>query len=95
VVVRPAQLGRYRRRWLIPALIQISTPPGEGIAMKTDESENLDLIWGAKGIAAVIKRTEREASYMLATKKLPAKKVGALWVASREELRQFFNNFGV
>ena len=67
-------------------------PREEGIAMKTDESENLDLIWGAKEIAAVIKRDERKTSYMLATKKLPAKKVGNLWVASREELRQFFSN---
>ena len=60
--------------------------------MPDHDSKNLDLIWGAKEIAAVIKRDERRTSYLLATKKLPAKKVGNLWVASREELRQFFNS---
>jgi hypothetical protein len=84
--VTPGDTGRCVASFIGPSI----NPRGEGIAMKTDESENLDLIWGAKEIAAVIKRDERKTSYMLATKKLPAKKVGNLWVASREELRQFF-----
>ncbi len=57
--------------------------------MPNDQTE-LDLIWGAKEIALVINCDERKTSNLLATKKIPAKKVGKLWVASREELRQFF-----
>ena len=53
---------------------------------------DLDLVWGAKNIAALIGCNTREAYWRLETKGVPAKKVGKLWVASREELRQFFSN---
>jgi len=58
--------------------------------MQENKSENLDLIWGAKEIAAALRCNERKAWYLLAKGKLPAKKVGKTWVVSREQLRQFF-----
>jgi hypothetical protein len=52
--------------------------------------ENLsdDLCWGTEAIARAIGRTKRQAYHLLHTKQLPAKKVGAFWVASRANLRQ-------
>jgi hypothetical protein len=52
--------------------------------------ENLDLVWGAKAIAAELNCNQRQAFWLLETKKNPAKKCGRLWVASRKQLRQFF-----
>jgi hypothetical protein len=52
--------------------------------------DNLDLVWGAQGIADLINVPLRQAYWLLETKKLPARKVGNLHVASREQLRQFF-----
>jgi hypothetical protein len=52
--------------------------------------DSLDLVWGARAIGATINVDVRKTYYMLETKKLPAKKVGKLYVASREALRQFF-----
>lgn len=51
-----------------------------------------DLIWGAEAIAEFIGRTHRQTNHMLATGALPAKKVGARWVASRAALTKFFED---
>lgn len=52
---------------------------------------SLDLIWGASAIAAEIKRTPRQTFYLLQTGKIPARKLGATWVANREVLRRYFS----
>ena len=54
----------------------------------TTENDPLDLLWGAAEIAKTIKRSERETFHLLQTAKLPAKKVGKIWVASRRSLRE-------
>jgi hypothetical protein len=52
-------------------------------------SENIDLLWGARAIAQAIGRSERQAFYLLETGQLPARKVGATWVAARPKLVEF------
>jgi hypothetical protein len=54
------------------------------------ESEGLDLVWGAEEIAKVIGRNQRQTFCLLDSGKLPAKKVGGRWVASRKKLKEFF-----
>ena len=49
-----------------------------------------DLIWGVAGIAKEINRNQRQTFHMLENGKLPARKVGGRWCASRAGLRQFF-----
>jgi hypothetical protein len=39
-----------------------------------------DLLWGVEAIAAYIKRNKRQTYYLLQTKKIPAQKVGPLWL---------------
>jgi hypothetical protein len=54
-------------------------------------TENMaaDLAWGVDEISRVIGRDRRATYHLLATQKLPARKVGAMWVASRARLRDF------
>lgn len=52
------------------------------------DSDSLDLLWGAEAIGAYINANRRQTFYYLQTGKLPARKVGNLWVASREALRR-------
>jgi len=54
------------------------------------EAESNDAIWGVAAIAKEINRNERQTYYLLQNKKLPAKKVGAIWQSSRWKLRAFF-----
>ncbi|MBB2832325.1 UNVERIFIED_ORG: hypothetical protein GGD51_002454 [Rhizobium esperanzae] len=54
------------------------------------DSAPLDLVWEVAEIAKLIGRTERQTNHMLATGKLPAKKVGNRWVAERSTLIRFF-----
>lgn len=53
-----------------------------------NDSDSLDLLWGAEAIGAYINTGRRQTFYLLATGKLPARKVGNLWVASRMALRR-------
>jgi hypothetical protein len=53
-------------------------------------TDTLDLIWGCKGIAAAIGRTERATYGMLEAGELPARQVGQRWVASRKQLMEHF-----
>lgn len=55
-----------------------------------EQSEGLDLVWGAKAIAQVLGRTERATFHMLEKGELPARQVGQRWVASRKALAEFF-----
>jgi len=54
------------------------------------ETNSLDLIWGASAIAAEIGVDPRKAFWMLEQGTLPAKRVGRRWVVSRAKLREFF-----
>jgi hypothetical protein len=54
-----------------------------------DDPFNLDLVWGAKAIGAALNIGERKAFHLLATNQLP--RVGKQWVATRENLRRFFD----
>ncbi len=49
-----------------------------------------DLVWEVKPIAEAIGRTPRQAYHLLETGRLPARKVGGRWCASRSGLRKFF-----
>jgi hypothetical protein len=48
------------------------------------------LIWGVPAIAEEIDRTPRQTWHLLNSGLLPAKKVGAKWVATKGGLRDFF-----
>lgn len=58
--------------------------------MMKPESEAMDLVWEANGIAQVIHRTPRQTFHMLESGELPARKVGGRWVASRRALEAYF-----
>jgi hypothetical protein len=49
-----------------------------------------DLAWGTVLIAKEIGRTPRQTVHLLENSRLPAKKVGGRWCASRAALRNFF-----
>ena len=49
-----------------------------------------DLVWGIKGIAVEIDRTERQTYHMVMTRVLPVQQIGGRWVASRSGLRRHF-----
>jgi hypothetical protein len=49
-----------------------------------------DLIWGIRGIAEEIGKSERQAFHMVDTGAIPAAKVGGRVVASRARLREHF-----
>jgi hypothetical protein len=67
-------------------------PHPRDIIMPDDKSKNLNLIWGAREIAAALNISERKAFHLLETKKLPAKKIGGSWVMPREAIGQIFSN---
>lgn len=49
-------------------------------------------VWGAKAIGGVIKRNRRQTFWLLQNGKLPARKVGALWVSERNALLAFLTS---
>jgi len=51
-----------------------------------DETPPADVLWGAEAIAKAIGQTQRATYHLLASKILPAKRVGGRWVASRRKL---------
>lgn len=54
------------------------------------EPGNLELVWGAAAIAALIGRTTKATLHMLERGQIPARKVGARWCATRKALADFF-----
>jgi hypothetical protein len=50
------------------------------------ETENGDILWGVEAIAAYINRNVRQTYYLLQCQKIPAQKVGALWVGRRSTI---------
>jgi hypothetical protein len=55
--------------------------------MAEQTTNSCDNIWGAKAIAPVVGRTERQTFYLLEKGLIPAKKIGNTWVASRRQLQ--------
>jgi len=53
--------------------------------MSTTDSPD-DLLWGVRDIGKAIRRSERQAYYLLEKGLLPGRKIGASWVASRRKL---------
>jgi hypothetical protein len=51
-----------------------------------------DLLWGTKAISDEIARSPRQTHYLLENSRLPARKIGGRWCASRAALRAFFAN---
>jgi hypothetical protein len=50
------------------------------------DSPDDDLLWGALAISQALNRDRRATYYMLESGKLPARKIGHRWVASRRAL---------
>lgn len=65
-------------------------PQHENTDQQESESDKLDLVWGAAGIARFIGRTSRQAYEALTKGELPARQVNGRWVASRRRLREHF-----
>ena len=61
---------------------------------KSDQPEALaaDLLWGVEEIAEAIGRSRRQTFHMLQNSRIPARKIGAFWCASRAGLRQHFDS---
>jgi hypothetical protein len=59
-----------------------------------DDSVELagDLIWGVAGIGKEINRNPRQTFHLLENGKLPARKIGGRWCASRTGLRTLFQD---
>jgi hypothetical protein len=53
--------------------------------MSNDECA--DLLWGAQAIADYLGKNYRQTIYLLTTKRIPAQKIGATWVACRPKIR--------
>jgi hypothetical protein len=64
-------------------------PPSqpEGGFLLSPSDDFADLLWGAQAIADYIGKSYRQTVYLLSTKRLPAKKIGAMWIARRSKLR--------
>jgi hypothetical protein len=54
--------------------------------MGSPKAQPSDLVWGAAAIAEVIGRSERQAYWLLENDRLPARKIGQAWCASRARL---------
>jgi hypothetical protein len=52
-----------------------------------NDNEFADLLWGAQAIADFIGKNYRQTVYLLSTKRLPAQKIGATWIAQRSKIR--------
>jgi hypothetical protein len=50
------------------------------------QEENSDLLWGVEAIASYIGRNNRQTYYLLQTHKIPAQKVGAIWIGRRSKI---------
>jgi hypothetical protein len=50
-----------------------------------------DLLWGAHAMAPVIGRNVRQVLHLLKIGKIPARKVGGVWVSRRSALKAHFD----
>jgi hypothetical protein len=62
------------------------------MTQKSGDPEDLadDLLWSVEDIAEAIGRSRRQTFHMLQNGRLPARKIGAHWCASRSGLRRHF-----
>ena len=51
-----------------------------------DDRNPLDVVWGAEGVAPIIKRSERQARYLLKAGIIPSRRVGRSYVTTRGEI---------
>ena len=51
-----------------------------------DDVNPLDVVWGAEGVAPIIKRSERQARYLLKAGIIPSRRVGRSFVTTRGEI---------
>lgn len=74
--------------------MQIGSGRNSGVISMSDTTPNpradLDLLWGAPRIAAFLGQTKRATYHLLEGNKIPARKVGGSWVASKAKLAAFF-----
>jgi hypothetical protein len=49
--------------------------------------EFANVLWGAQAIADYIGKTYRQTTYMLENGRLPAQKLGSVWVGNKEKIR--------
>ena len=50
-------------------------------------AEFADLLWGARAIAEYIGKTYRQTTYMLEHGRLPAEKIGSIWIGNKSKIR--------
>jgi hypothetical protein len=50
------------------------------------KTEDCDILWGVEAIAAHIGRNVRQTYYLVQSQKIPAQKVGALWVGRKSTI---------
>ena len=60
-------------------------------ANNNDTKLGVDILWGIDRFAQEIGLDSRKVFHLLKTKRLPAKKVGGQWCASKTGLRGFFS----
>mgnify|MGYP007051651346 CR=1 FL=1 len=58
----------------------------ENISAPSVAPSTEDIVWEVAEIAKVIGRSERQTFYLLNTGRLPGKKIGGRWVASKRKL---------
>lgn len=56
------------------------------ISPAPDQGEASDIIWGCENIARIVNRTPSQTFYLLAKGRLPARKIGDQWAASKRRL---------
>jgi len=60
-------------------------------ALDPDETEmGLDVIWGTRGIAQAINRTERQACHMISTGQLSVERAGGRYFTTKRALQRRF-----
>jgi hypothetical protein len=58
--------------------------------MAVTNEDVTEVLWGAEAIAKEIGANLRQCYHLLETRKIPARKVGKTWTATRSRLREFF-----
>lgn len=76
------------------AKLSVRDASSTAVKIMANGDKKSDLIWGATTIAKAINRSRRQTFHLLEQGHLPAKKIGARWVASRAALQQFFASNG-
>jgi hypothetical protein len=67
------------------------TAPGAFFMRKAmPETRNPEVLWGAEQIGDFINKSKRATFHLLETGKIPARKIGHQWTATRKELAAIF-----